>query len=64
VPLQQYLTLQFGAIGLDQIVYGLLFLIILLVLPEGIVPSLERQWRKRWPPSRNGLEGVKWRRSS
>jgi branched-chain amino acid transport system permease protein len=39
-PLQQYLTLEFGAIGLDKIIYGLLLLFIILVLPEGVVPSL------------------------
>ncbi len=44
VPLQQYLTLQFGEPGLSQILYGLLFLGTLFVLPEGIVPSMQRWW--------------------
>lgn len=46
VPLQQYLTVQFGATGLDQIVYGLLLILILRMLPEGILPGLQRRWRK------------------
>jgi branched-chain amino acid transport system permease protein len=58
VPLQQYLTVQFGATGLDHIVYGLLFLFLLLVLPEGIIPSLQRRWRKRRSVAVQGPAGV------
>jgi branched-chain amino acid transport system permease protein len=47
VPLAQYLTLQFGAIDLDQLLYGALLLLILLGLPEGIVPTLVRLSKKR-----------------
>jgi branched-chain amino acid transport system permease protein len=45
-PLQQYITLQVGSIGtgLDLLVFGALLLIILLFLPEGIVPSLQHLW--------------------
>ena len=40
-PLQQFLTLQFGAIpGLNLLVYGCLLLVVILVLPEGVVPAL------------------------
>jgi branched-chain amino acid transport system permease protein len=40
-PLQQFLTVQFGATpGLNLIVYGLLLLVIILALPEGVVPAL------------------------
>jgi branched-chain amino acid transport system permease protein len=44
-PLQQYLTLQFGANSLNLILFGALLLVILLVLPRGIVPSLRDRWR-------------------
>ena len=43
-PLQQYLTLQFGAVGLDLILFGVLLLVVILLLPEGIVPSLYALW--------------------
>jgi len=46
-PLQQYLTLQFGGNGLDLALYGALLLIILIFLPQGIVPSLQRIWSNR-----------------
>ncbi len=44
VILQQYLTLQFSAQGLDLILYGVLFLIVILLLPEGIFPTLSKHW--------------------
>ena len=44
VPLQQYLTLQYGAQGWDLIFYGLLLLGIVRVLPEGIIPTISRRW--------------------
>ncbi len=42
VALQQYLTLQFGTQNWDLILYGALFLAIILALPEGILPTLSR----------------------
>lgn len=50
-PLQQYLTLQFGGNSLDLVLYGALLLVILLFLPLGIVPSLQRMW-SNWKASR------------
>ncbi|HBE25654.1 MAG TPA: branched-chain amino acid ABC transporter permease, partial [Ktedonobacter sp.] len=47
VSLQQYLTLQYGAQGWDLILYGLLLLGVILVLPEGIIPTLSRRWASR-----------------
>jgi branched-chain amino acid transport system permease protein len=47
VPLQQYLTIQFGEPGVSQILYGLLFLGTLFVLPHGIIPSVQRWWTRR-----------------
>ncbi|MDQ6662584.1 MAG: branched-chain amino acid ABC transporter permease, partial [Chloroflexota bacterium] len=53
-PLQQYITIQFGGNGLDLIIYGSLFLAILLLWPEGIVPSLRRRWAA-WMTSRRAV---------
>ena len=50
-PLQQYLTLQFGGNSLNLVLFGALLLVILLVLPQGIVPSLQRKW-STWKASR------------
>jgi branched-chain amino acid transport system permease protein len=51
-PLQQWLDLQFGGQGLNLIIYGAIFLLIILLLPRGIVPSLQEQWRN-WMANRN-----------
>lgn len=44
-PLQQWLDLQFGGNGVNLMIYGALFLAVILVLPRGIVPSVQQQWR-------------------
>ncbi len=41
-PTQQYFTLQFSNNGYYLIIYGVLFLVIILLLPEGIVPTLQK----------------------
>jgi ABC-type branched-subunit amino acid transport system permease subunit len=46
-PTQQYFTVNYGASGYYLIIYGALFLVIILLLPEGIVPTL-RKWWTRW----------------
>jgi branched-chain amino acid transport system permease protein len=46
-PLEQWLDLQFGGNGVNLMIYGALFLAIILLLPRGVVPSLQEQWR-RW----------------
>ena len=51
-PAQQYFTMQFSTNGYYLIVYGALFLAIILLLPEGIVPTLSKYWRK-WKVTRN-----------
>jgi branched-chain amino acid transport system permease protein len=48
-PTQRYFTMQFSANGYYLIIYGVLFLAIILLLPEGIVPTLSRYWAK-WNP--------------
>jgi branched-chain amino acid transport system permease protein len=45
-PIQQYLVLQYGANGLFQLIYGWLFLMVLLLMPQGIVPTLQRRWTR------------------
>jgi branched-chain amino acid transport system permease protein len=48
VPLQQFLILQYGTTPLEPILYGGLLLAVILLLPEGIVPSLRKRlqaWR-------------------
>jgi branched-chain amino acid transport system permease protein len=51
-PLQQYLSLQFGGQSLNLVLYGAILLMILLFLPRGIVPSLQRIWIS-WKASRS-----------
>ena len=47
-PIQTFLNQQFGviAIGLDQILFGIFLLVIILLLPEGVVPTLSKRWQK------------------
>ncbi|MEP6896117.1 MAG: branched-chain amino acid ABC transporter permease [Chloroflexota bacterium] len=52
-PTQRYCTKQFSANGYYLILYGVLFLAIILLLPEGVVPTLSKYWMK-WNASRNG----------
>jgi len=44
---QQYLTYQLGAVQLYLIVYALIFLMIILLLPRGILPTIEDRLRQR-----------------
>ena len=46
-PAQQYFTIQFSQNGLYLMVYGVLFLAIILLLPEGILPTLRQLWQRR-----------------
>lgn len=45
-PVQQYITLRFTSGGLSLIAFGVLFLVVIRFLPDGIVPSLGAQLRK------------------
>ena len=56
-PTQQYFTVYFGASGYYLIIYGALFLAIMLLLPEGIVPTL-RKWWSRWRARRADAESA------
>jgi branched-chain amino acid transport system permease protein len=44
-PIQQYFYIQFGASTLYLIIYGILFIVILLTLPAGVVPSISDRYR-------------------
>ncbi len=43
-PTQQFFTLQFSQNGYYLIIYGVFFLAIILLLPEGIIPTLRKYW--------------------
>ncbi|HET8911339.1 MAG TPA: branched-chain amino acid ABC transporter permease [Ktedonobacteraceae bacterium] len=45
-PAQQYFTVEYGANGYYLIIYGALFLVIMLLLPRGIVPTLTDRWNR------------------
>ncbi len=44
-PTQQYFTLQYGQNGYYLIIYGALFLVIIILMPRGIIPTLTDLWR-------------------
>ncbi|HEV7188637.1 MAG TPA: branched-chain amino acid ABC transporter permease [Blastococcus sp.] len=46
-PVQQYITLRFTAGGFALIAFGVLFLLVIRFMPEGIVPSLAGLLRRR-----------------
>jgi branched-chain amino acid transport system permease protein len=50
VPAQQYFTLVLSDSGYYLIIYGVLFLAVMLLLPQGIIPTSRRLWR-RWQAS-------------
>jgi branched-chain amino acid transport system permease protein len=45
--LQQYLTQSFSSNGTYLIAYGVLFLAVILVLPQGVVPGISDWLRRR-----------------
>ena len=55
IPAQQYLTIISGNTGYNLIMYGVIFLAIILLLPEGIIPTISKRWNK-WKASRNRSE--------
>ena len=58
--LQQYFTQQFSTSGLYLIVYGVLFLVVILLLPRGIVPSRGSCWPRgaRAPRAASGADAA------
>ncbi len=56
-PLQTYLAQQFGstAPGINQVLFGSFLLVVILLFPQGIVPSLHKRWSLwRTPRTRPG----------
>jgi branched-chain amino acid transport system permease protein len=53
-PTQQYFTIRFSNNGYYLIIYGILFLVIILLLPEGIVPTLQKMWIRMSANRTNG----------
>jgi branched-chain amino acid transport system permease protein len=47
VPAQQYLAYRLGGSELYLIAYSAVFLVVILLMPRGILPSLADQWRRR-----------------
>jgi ABC-type branched-subunit amino acid transport system permease subunit len=56
-PTQRYFTMQFSANGYYLIIYGALFLVIILLLPEGIVPTTNR-YLVKWRAARNRAKNI------
>lgn len=47
VPAQQYLAYRLGGTQLYLIAYAAVFLLVILLMPRGILPSLSDRWRRR-----------------
>ncbi len=47
VPAQQYTAYRLGGSDLYLIAYSAVFLLVILLMPRGILPSLADQWRRR-----------------
>ncbi len=43
-PLQQYVTLENNIRGLDLVLFGGILLVVLILLPDGIIPAGRRRW--------------------
>ena len=47
VPAQQYLAYRLGGSQLYLIAYAAVFLVVILLMPRGVLPSLSDRWRRR-----------------
>jgi len=56
-PTQQYFTLQYGQSGYYLVIYGALFLVVILLLPQGVVPTLRARWA-RFQAARSQQQGA------
>ncbi len=54
-PTQQYFTIAYGENGWYLVIYGAMFLVIILLLPRGIVPTISERWT-RWQASRSNRQ--------
>jgi branched-chain amino acid transport system permease protein len=55
-PTQQYFTLQFSQNGYYLIIYGALFLVTILLLPRGVIPTLSERWARFQATRRQGQQ--------
>jgi branched-chain amino acid transport system permease protein len=55
-PTQQYFTLVYGENGWYLVIYGAMFIVIILALPRGIVPTISEWWARRQASRRNTTE--------
>jgi len=56
VPAQQYLAYRLGASELYLVGYSAVFLVVMLLLPRGILPSLADRVAARRGPQKSGRE--------
>jgi branched-chain amino acid transport system permease protein len=54
--MQQYLTQRFSGTGTYLIAYGVLFLVVILLLPRGVIPTISQTIRNRRARGRSGPE--------
>ena len=45
-PAQQYVTIYYGQSGYYLIIYGALFLVVIILMPRGIIPTAMDRWHK------------------
>jgi branched-chain amino acid transport system permease protein len=56
-PAQEYFTIQYGQSGYYLIIYGALFLVVIIFMPRGIIPTLRERWSKFQVTRNQGQEG-------
>ncbi len=56
-PAQQYFTMRFSENGYYLIIYGIMFLAIILLMPQGIVPTLRKRFSDRAGDLSSGRTG-------
>jgi branched-chain amino acid transport system permease protein len=59
--LQQYFTVTYSTSQVYLVIYGVLFLAVILLLPRGVIPTVEQwvlRWRTREPIEEGGGESV------
>lgn len=53
IPVQQYFNFNYGQSGYYQIFFGVMFLLVVLLLPQGIVPAISQLIRRAFGGSAN-----------
>ena len=55
-PTQQYFIVQYGVLGYYLVIYGALFLVVILLLPRGVIPTLRERWARYQATRRQSQE--------